>query len=110
MNATWTKLKSGEWGVRVAGAEVKAGETIVVTKKSGETKTVKIARVLWTGDGISLCAVGNLPSAIESIPPVGRACVSCGERERLDSRGYAVVKIYRSGECQDCYEERKNGY
>jgi hypothetical protein len=37
-------------------------------------------------------------------------CKVCGAVERRDSRGYSVVKIYRSGECGDCYEERKMGY
>ena len=37
-------------------------------------------------------------------------CIVCGVAERRNSRGYLEVKIYRSGECQDCYEERKMGY
>jgi hypothetical protein len=32
-------------------------------------------------------------------------CVVCGVEG-----DYPRVKIYRSGECQDCYEERKGGY
>jgi hypothetical protein len=37
-------------------------------------------------------------------------CKVCGAVERRNMRGYYEVKIYRSGECQDCYEERKMGY
>jgi hypothetical protein len=37
-------------------------------------------------------------------------CVVCGTVERRNARGYSEVRIYRSGECQDCYEERKMGY
>ena len=37
-------------------------------------------------------------------------CIACGAVERRDARGYSVVRIYKSGECQDCYEERKMGY
>lgn len=40
----------------------------------------------------------------------GRKCSVCGAKESRDARGYPIVKIYRSGECQDCYEERKMGY
>lgn len=58
MTATYTKLKSGEWGVRVEGS-VKVGQSITVRKKSGETKTETVAKVVWTGDGISLCAVSS---------------------------------------------------
>jgi hypothetical protein len=41
-----------------------------------------------------------------------RKCVVCGGTEKRDTRGYvqAGTKIYRSGECQDCFEERKMGY
>jgi hypothetical protein len=39
-----------------------------------------------------------------------RKCIVCGKGESRDSRGYSQVRIYRSGECQDCYEERKMGY
>jgi len=37
-------------------------------------------------------------------------CIACGATERRNSRGYYEVKIYRSGECGACYEERKMGY
>lgn len=56
MTATYTKLKSGNWGIRVQG-EAKAGDYVSVTKKDGTTKTERIERVVWTGNGISLCAI-----------------------------------------------------
>jgi hypothetical protein len=56
MSATYTKLKSGEWGVRVEGA-VKEGQSVTVRKKNGETKTETVKKVVWSGGGISLCAV-----------------------------------------------------
>lgn len=37
-------------------------------------------------------------------------CVVCGVTQSFNSRGYPNVKIYKSGECQDCFEERKMGY
>ncbi len=36
-------------------------------------------------------------------------CKVCGVQQEW-KRGYPNVRIYRSGECKDCYEERKNGY
>ena len=39
-----------------------------------------------------------------------RKCRVCGVEQTRDSRGYPNVRIYASGECQDCYEERKHGY
>jgi len=38
-----------------------------------------------------------------------KKCVVCGVVQTFHGR-YPNVKIYRSGECQDCYEERKMGY
>lgn len=39
-----------------------------------------------------------------------KICKVCGCKEYRDPRGYVKNKIYRSGECRDCYEERKMGY
>lgn len=39
-----------------------------------------------------------------------RKCIVCGDYEEYDRRGYPIVKILKSGECVDCYEERKMGY
>ena len=37
-------------------------------------------------------------------------CRVCGISQTRNSRGYVENKILRSGECVDCYEERKMGY
>ncbi len=56
MSATYTKLKDGSWGIRSTSA-VQAGDQVTVTKKSGESKTETVGRVLWTGNGVWLCTV-----------------------------------------------------
>lgn len=56
--ATYTKLKSGAWGVRVNGS-VTAGTTVTVTKKDGSTKVETVAKVIFSGDGVSLCAISD---------------------------------------------------
>lgn len=58
MAATYTKLKSGNWGIRVVGS-VRDGQSITVTKKSGETKTETVSRVVWSGNGITLAAIAD---------------------------------------------------
>lgn len=64
--ATFTKLKSGNWGIRVPltnGTELAAGDTVRVVKKSGEGKDVVVDRVLWkgtdkrSGNPVALCAI-----------------------------------------------------
>lgn len=59
MQATYTKLKSGAWGVRVNSESVRKGQSITVAKKDGSTKTETIAAVVWHGNGISLCAIAQ---------------------------------------------------
>ena len=39
--------------------------------------------------------------------PAPRECVVCGHRPDPRNR---YDRIYKSGECRDCYEERKMGY
>ena len=75
--ATYTKLKDGSWGVRVEGT-AKSGQSVTVTKKSGETKSETIGRVLWSGNGISLCSVGQSSgNGSHSTHRPGR-CANCG--------------------------------
>ena len=52
--ATPRKLTDGSWGVRVT-TPVTAGQPVTVKARSGKTWTATIDRVIWTGNGISLC-------------------------------------------------------
>lgn len=54
---TYTKLRSGEWGVRVTTGPVAQGDQVTVSKKDGSTARETIARVVWTGEGVSLCEI-----------------------------------------------------
>lgn len=56
MATTYTKLRSGEWGVKVNGA-AKVGDRVTVTKKDGGTKVETIAQVVFSGNGVTLCAI-----------------------------------------------------
>ena len=76
---TYTKLRSGDWGVKADGT-VKSGDSVSVTKKSGETKRETVAKVLWTDGKTSLCAIGSANSASAT-------------------RGH---RGYESGVCPDC--------
>lgn len=76
MDATYSKLRNGDWGVRVQGTAT-VGQTVTVRKKSGETKAERIASVVWVGNGISLCTV---------------------ERSATSRRSQSS----RSGRCRDC--------
>ena len=70
--ASYTKLKSG-WGVRVTGATPpKPGHRVTVTKKDGSTATETVTRVVWSGNGVHLCAI-----AAKQAKPLS-TCYSCG--------------------------------
>jgi len=59
VNATPAKLKSGDWGAKVQGT-VTVGDIVTITTKAGKTWQARIARVIWTGDGISICATESM--------------------------------------------------
>lgn len=55
--ASWTPLKSGEWGIRVRGAALRpcAGDRVLVTRRDGSTSIEEIAAVYWNQAGASGC-------------------------------------------------------
>ena len=53
---TFKKLRDGTWGVQ--GQGLQAGKTVTVVKKSGETSTATIGKVLFTGkDGYQIATL-----------------------------------------------------
>lgn len=56
MSITYTKLKSGAWGIR-STEEINAGQMITVAKKSGESKQEIVEKVVWSGNGVWLAAL-----------------------------------------------------
>lgn len=59
LNATPTKLRSGAWGARVEG-EPTVGDKVTITTRGGKSWEAEVSRVLWTGDGVALCATKSL--------------------------------------------------
>ncbi len=72
MAISYTKLKSGDWGVRSDQA-LKEGEVISVTTKAGKTNTETVKKVIWT-DGKAWLA------AIEAKRQRPYECEECGDR------------------------------
>lgn len=71
--ATYTKLKSGAWGVRVTSTTPpKSSQRVTVAKKSGGTAVETITRVVWSGNGVHVCAIAAKQQKPKS------ACYSCG--------------------------------
>ena len=62
MTTTYTKLRSGEWGIRSTQCALSPGDEILVSKKSGETKRETIARRVFAGGGVALYAIRQAQS------------------------------------------------
>jgi hypothetical protein len=58
MATTFTKLRDGSWGLRIEGS-AQNGQSVTVTKKSGEQEVKQVGKVLWTGNGISLATIAS---------------------------------------------------
>lgn len=56
MEVSFTKLRSGDWGVRVKGS-VKPKQWVTVATRSGRSSRVQIDRIIWQGEGAMLCSV-----------------------------------------------------
>ena len=70
--ATYTKLRSGYWGIRVSGSAA-PGDRVTVRTKAGREQRETVSRVLWSGDGVSICEIATRPKRHESRKP--RVCL-----------------------------------
>lgn len=59
MGASFAKLRSGDWGVRIEGDKPESGATVNVTKKNGEAKQATIDTVIWSAPDqkVHLCTI-----------------------------------------------------
>lgn len=57
--ASPTKLRSGEWGARVNGT-VREGDIVTITTRAGKTWDAEVVKVVWSGDGVAICATASL--------------------------------------------------
>jgi hypothetical protein len=72
--ATWTKMRDGNWGLRVEG-DVKAGDVVLACTKSGKKTRESVGSVVWAGNGISLCTLGEKPAAkVKVVKKVAHTC------------------------------------
>lgn len=90
---TYTKLNNGSWGLRVRGT-AKVGQKLTVSKKDGTSKIETVSAVLWSGDGITLCAIAA------SVSSVARSAFSTSK---------PATRKYRPGmDCPCCGSEPLN--
>lgn len=53
--ASPAKLRSGEWGAKVNGS-VSVGAMLTIRTAAGKEWQATVAKVVWSGDGVTLCA------------------------------------------------------
>jgi len=78
MATTYTKLRTGAWGVRSTD-RLTVGQTVTVERRDGSRKSETIAQIVWRGEGITLAAVAPKGAAAE--PRGRRTGCSCGSIE-----------------------------
>lgn len=93
--AGYTKLRDGSWGIRVPGA-VADGDEITVVKRNGEAKLERVGRVLWQGEGVSLCTIA---ASAPKQAPAGRVRYS---RKRCWETGANCYSIDGTPYCEEC--------
>lgn len=111
MNAKFKKLHSGRWGVEVQG-HASAGQSLVVVKRDGSEKAVRVERVIWGGKDrdsglpVSLCTIRREDKAEEDkLPTADRlsACANCGQPFAEHSLSWAVdASGVRDKVCTHC--------
>jgi hypothetical protein len=59
MAITYTKLKSGDWGLRATGENLTSGQRVTVTKANGDSKLETVGKVLWNDNGVTLATIAR---------------------------------------------------
>jgi hypothetical protein len=105
--ATYTKLKSGAWGLRIVGSfRVQAGDRVTVSKKDGSKKEEAVGAVLWSGDGVVLCSIESTGSVRrEFLAAAYPSTHGPGARPAAPAARPAVRKYRRGQDCPCCGSE-----
>lgn len=100
--ASPAKLRNGSWGARVKSETVEIGDTVTITTRSGKSWDATVERVVWSGEGVSICATQSVDRRSTPARSTRRdrgtwtGC-SCGSRED----GYGDL-MPSPRNCQSC--------
>jgi hypothetical protein len=98
MAVTFTKLKSGDWGLRGPVDLVKPGATVTVAKRDGTTDAKRVGRVIWSGGGVALATIASGSSASS-----GRSAARSRGRSSGTRTGCACGSIEEEEKASDCW-------
>src|SRR5512142_1366910 len=79
MAISYTKLKSGNWGIR-SDKILKEGEVVSVTTKAGKTNTETVKKVIWTDGKAWLAAIEEKRQPAQRGGNKPYECEECGDR------------------------------
>jgi hypothetical protein len=85
VTATWARLRSGEWGLRVEGPTPRPGDSLEVRAKDGRTARATVGRVVWSDGQVSLATVERAP---RRRPRCACACHQGSTPACSDCRGF----------------------
>ncbi len=97
IEASPTKLRSGEWGAKVKGT-VTPGDAIHITTKAGKSWTATVGKVVWSGEGVAIVTTRSTDR-----PGNGR------RRTRGTWTGCycgSVEEFAKSSDCASCAHDR----
>lgn len=107
LKATPAKLRSGNWGARVQSITADEGAIVSIETKAGKVWLAQITRVVWRGDGVTLCETRGIKTEANATSPTPRTKRgSSARRPRSGGRcrgagcGQAAV---RDGMCRQCH-------
>ena len=66
--ATFTRLKTGAWGIHSL-SPLEPGGTTTITKKDGTTQRLPVGVQIYAGDGVYVYAIGGVRVAKEGTAP-----------------------------------------
>lgn len=61
MDATYSKLRNGNWGVRVSG-KAAVGDVVTARRRDNTTQRVRITHIVWSGNDVTLCEFESFDS------------------------------------------------
>lgn len=103
MSNSYTKLKSGEWGVRVVGPKPREGQSVTVKKKDGTEKRETVEQVVYSApDGRThLIAVSRAER-----PRTAQVGIR-GGRRRTGCRCGSYEDEINAGDCFSCRHDQE---
>lgn len=71
--ASYTRLRTGEWGARIPREDVKPGDRVVVESRSLKARSEEVDKVIWRGNGVALCSLVPRPARRRGKPRNSRS-------------------------------------